>query len=209
LPAMTSDRPAQAFGGAAKTGGEDKARPARGAGARAPRSATASCVCKRPHRLNAAPAVAEEKKELLRAIEDPAERDAVIGVVHKLSLSGMIGVREIELYGRSASNRVGLTVETRRNARSILSKPLESLPDTIELVGTVRELDIDQQRFELRNVEGQPDVRCAFEFGVDQARWLLDRRVRVKGRPEYDRRFKGLVRLLWVDEFEPLDDRLR
>lgn len=161
------------------------------------------------HILKAAPAVAEEKKELLRAIEDPAERDAVIGVVHKLSPSGMIGVRELELYGRSASNRVGLTVETRRNARSILSKPLEILPDTIELIGTVCELDIDQQRFELRNVEGQPDVRCAFEFGVDQAPWLLNKRVRVKGRPEYDRRFKGLVRLLWVDEFEPLDDRSR
>jgi hypothetical protein len=156
--------------------------------------------------LSAAPAIAEEKKELLRAIDDPAERDAVIGVVHKLSPSGMIGVHELELFGRSAPNSVALTVETRRTARSILSKPLERLPETIELIGTVREVDIDQQRFELRNVDGRPDVRCAFDFGVDEARWLIDQRVRVRGRPEYDRRFKGQVRLLWVDEYEPLRD---
>jgi hypothetical protein len=154
--------------------------------------------------LSAAPAVVSEDATTLRAIEDPAERDAVIGVVHRLSPSGKIGVRELELYGRGASTSVALTIETRRTARSILSKPLEKLPDTIELIGTIREVDVDQQRFELRNVEGRPNVRCAFDFDVEETRWLIDRRVRVKGRPEYDRRFKGQVRLLWVDEYEPL-----
>jgi hypothetical protein len=156
--------------------------------------------------LSTAPAVASEDATALRAIDDPAERDAVISVVHKLSPSGKIGVRELALYGRGGACPVALTVETRRAARSILSKPLEKLPDSIELVGTVREVDVDQQRFELRNVEGRPDVRCAFDFDVEEARWLIDRRVRVKGRPEYDRRFKGHVRLLWVEEYEPLGD---
>lgn len=159
------------------------------------------------HILTTAPAIVSENRDQLLALDDPAERDTLVSVLHKLSPSGIIGVRRLQLWGRGATTPVELTVETRRTARSLLSKPLERLPDTVELVGTVRELDIDQQRFELRHVEGRRDVRCAFDFDVEQARWLLGRRVRAKGRPEYDRRYRDQLRLLWVDEFEPLDTR--
>jgi hypothetical protein len=76
----------------------------------------------------------------------------------------------------------------------------------VSLVGTVREVDLDQQRFELRNVEGRPDVRCAFDFTVEEARMLIDKRVRVVGRPEHRHGSRAdQVRLLWVDEYEVLD----
>jgi hypothetical protein len=46
-------------------------------------------------------------------------------------------------------------------------------------------------------------VRCAHELDEQDAKRLVDLRVRVKGRPEYGPRDD--VRLLWVDELEILD----
>ena len=70
-------------------------------------------------------------------------------------------------------------------------------------MGTVREVDLDASRFEIRNVEGQTeDIRCAHELEENEVKSLVDRRVRVTGKPELG--IKGTVRLLWVDEVELL-----
>lgn len=76
--------------------------------------------------------------------------------------------------------------------------------EPVSFVGTVREVDLDASRFEIRNVEGQAeDVRCAHELEEADVKRLVDRRVRVRGTPEYGAR--KTVRLLWVDEVEQLD----
>ncbi len=146
---------------------------------------------------------------LASELPDPAVRDMAIAAIRHLSPSGHAGITAIDLLGRRVHHRVSLTTETRRHARRLMAQPPSAiaprtLPSTAMFVGTVRELDLDASRFEIRNVEGFPGaVRCAHELDDLDAKRLVGLRVRVKGRPEYGPRDD--VRLLWVDELEILD----
>jgi hypothetical protein len=150
-------------------------------------------------------AVSESRsaKDLALTIEDPAARDMAIAAVRHLSPSGQMGISEIEILGKQVAHHTSLTIDTRRQARGIMVQRVsEEAPVTF--VGTVREVDLDASRFEIRNVEGQADdVRCAHELDEVEVKRFVDKRVRVKGVPEYGAR--KVVRLLWVDEVELLD----
>jgi hypothetical protein len=142
--------------------------------------------------------------ELAQTIHDPAARDMALAAVRHLSPSGQIGIREIEILGKQVAHQVSLTTETRRHARGIMAQRIVSTTSRSEtFVGTVREVDLDASRFEIRNVEGNiEDIRCAHELEESEVKSLVDRRVRVAGTAEYGP--KGTVRLLWVDEVELL-----
>jgi len=74
-----------------------------------------------------------------------------------------------------------------------------------EFVGTIRELDLDEKRFMLRNIVGYSnEIRCAHELDEADAQKLMNRRMRVSGTAELSK--SGHVSLLWVDDFEELDD---
>jgi hypothetical protein len=141
---------------------------------------------------------------LAQTIRDPAARDMAIAAVRHLSPSGQIGIREIEILGKQVVGQVSLTTETRRHARGIMAQRIVSTTSRNEtFVGTVREVDLDASRFEIRNVEGNAeDIRCAHELEEAEVKSLVDRRVRVSGTAEYGP--KGTVRLLWIDEVELL-----
>jgi hypothetical protein len=142
--------------------------------------------------------------DLAKAIDDPAARDMAVAAVRHLSPSGQIGISEIDILGRQVSYATSLTTETRRHARGIMAQRVATTNEPVSFVGTVREVDLDASRFEIRNVEGQAeDVRCAHELEEADVKRLVDRRVRVRGTPEYGAR--KTVRLLWVDEVEQLD----
>jgi hypothetical protein len=146
----------------------------------------------------------EPATALAAAIPDPAARDMAIAAVRHLSPSGLLGVREIDVLGRQVGGMSSLTTETRRHARGIMAQRLVTSTQPVSFIGTVREVDLDASRFEIRNVEGHAeDVRCAHELEEDMVKALVDRRVRVTGTPE--RGAKGTVRLLWVDEVEALE----
>jgi hypothetical protein len=135
---------------------------------------------------------------------DPAERDMAVAAVRQLSPSGMIGISEIDLLGRRVRKPTSLTTDTRRHARGLMAQPAVPTLERVTFVGTVREVDLDASRFEIRNIEGHPDdVRCAHELEEETVKRLVDRRVRVSGAPEFGA--NGAVRLLWVDEVEGLD----
>jgi hypothetical protein len=149
--------------------------------------------------------IAENKTiaELAETIEDPAARDMAVAAVRHLSPSGQMGIREINILGRQVARTTALTTETRRLARGIMSQRLPEATERVTFIGTVREVDLDASRFEIRNVEGQiEDVRCAHELEEDEVKRLVDKRVRVSGTPEYGA--KKTVRLLWIDEVELL-----
>jgi hypothetical protein len=142
--------------------------------------------------------------QLAEKIADPAARDIAVAAVRHLSPSGQIGIRQIEILGQQVAHPTSLTTETRRHARGLMAQRVPSTHDPVSFVGTVREVDLDASRFEIRNVDGQAeDVRCAHELEEDDVKGLVDKRVRVKGTPEYGAR--QTVRLLWVDEVEVLD----
>jgi hypothetical protein len=137
-------------------------------------------------------------------IRDPAERDMAVAAVRQLSPSGMIGISEVDLLGRSVQRPTSLTTDTRRHARGLMAQPAVPTQERVTFVGTIREVDLDAARFEIRNIEGRPeDVRCAHELEEEAVKRLVNRRVRVAGAPEFGT--NGTVRLLWVDEVEALD----
>jgi hypothetical protein len=141
--------------------------------------------------------------ELASAIHDPATRDMALSAIHQLAPSGLTGVSEVDILGRSV-RATSLTTETRRVARRIMAQPV-AREEPATYVGTVREMDLDSARFEIRNVDGHPDaIRCAHELDEDDVKQIVDKRVRVRGIPEFGPRHT--VRLLWVDEVEVLDD---
>jgi hypothetical protein len=135
---------------------------------------------------------------------DPAQRDMAVAAVRQLSPSGMIGISEIDLLGRKVRKPTSLTTDTRRHARGLMAQPAVHTHERVTFVGTVREVDLDAARFEIRNIDGHPDeIRCAHELEEEAVKRLVDRRVRVVGAPEFGT--NGSVRLLWVDEVEALD----
>lgn len=141
--------------------------------------------------------------EIADSVTDPAARDIAIDAVRHMSPSGQAGITEVEILGRKIHRTVSLTTDTRRAARGLLAQPATRTTEKVLFVGTVREVDLDAGRFEIRNVEGHPyDVRCAHVLEEEQVKRLVDRRVRVKGFPEFGK--GGIVRLLWVDEIEEL-----
>jgi hypothetical protein len=143
--------------------------------------------------------------------DDPAERDIAVAAIRQLSPSGQSGLSEVDLFGRAVPRSVQLTTQTRRHARMLMAQPapnLISVQEDAEFVGTVREVDLDEHRFDLRNIDGYPfDIRCAHELDESEVQALMNRRTRVRGKLEVgrtDRRRPGGVRLLWVDEAELL-----
>ena len=77
--------------------------------------------------------------------------------------------------------------------------------EVLQLEGTVREIDLDARRFEVRGVSDHEiaDIRCVYtNLGNVLPRRLLDARVRVRGLVE--RRSDEAPRLLAVDQIEVL-----
>jgi hypothetical protein len=142
--------------------------------------------------------------DLAKAFPDPAARDMAVAAVRHLSPSGLAGISAIDVLGRRVARTIALTTETRRHARGLMAQPAESTSKKVTYVGTIRELDLDASRFEVRNIDGHPDdVRCAHEIDEQEIKQYVDRRVRVTGTPEYGP--QKTVRLLWVDEVELLE----
>ena len=103
--------------------------------------------------------------EIAAKFEDPAARDIAVTAVRHLSPSGQLGIMEVTILGRRIPKSVSLTTTTRRHARRLMAQPPTRAPSRASFVGTVREVDLDAARFEIRNVEGHPeDIRCAHEL---------------------------------------------
>ena len=152
--------------------------------------------------------IAQDKslEEVVRVFDEPAERDIAVAAIRHLSPSNRSQIDEIELLGKSVKQPVRLTTDTRRHATSLMTQPAK-LATTArrEFVGTIRELDLDEKRFMLRNIEGyNNEIRCAHELDEAEAEKFLNRRVRVSGIAELSK--SGQVSLLWADKFDDVDD---
>lgn len=152
--------------------------------------------------------VAQDKslEEVGGLIEEPAERDIVVAAIRHLSPSNRSQIDEVELLGKSVTKSVSLTMDTRRHATSLMTQPAKmAKKERAEFVGTIRELDLDEKRFMLRNIDGYSnEIRCAHDLDEAEAQKLMNRRMRVRGTAELSK--AGQVSLLWVDVFEEIDD---
>lgn len=141
-----------------------------------------------------------------QVFDEPAERDIAVAAIRHLSPSNRSQIDEIELLGKSVKEPVRLTTDTRRHATGLMTQPAKVATKVRrEFVGTIRELDLDEKRFMLRNIDGyNNEIRCAHELDEAEAENFLNRRMRVNGIAELSK--SGQVSLLWVDEFEDVED---
>lgn len=141
--------------------------------------------------------------EAAKSIDDPKIRDAALVAVRRIAPSGKSGISRIGVT--SSNDRRGpaqLTPETRQRVGRMLAHPVSS-KEVMQIEGTVREIDLDAKRFELRNIAHSrlADIRCVYAFVEDiQPRKLLDARVRVRGRVE--RRPDEMPRLMAVEQID-------
>lgn len=153
-----------------------------------------------------------ELEEVSERIENPRVRDAALLAVQRLAPSGRRGIDTLSVSSRG-EKPAHLNSEHRRAIRESLTKPVIHGED-IQLLGYVREIDLDAHRFDLRGIDDEEirDVRCAYSHLPDiRGRDLLGAYVRVDGLVE--RSADGIPRLLSVKNVEirrkaPNDSRL-
>jgi hypothetical protein len=149
--------------------------------------------------------------ELSSLIPDPKVRDTALSAVKELSPSGRTGISSVRLSGKSITDfeaKQPLTVKTREAIRKRIERPVRgALEPPVTIIGYVREMDLDNKRFELRHLEGleDSDVRCVYVNETDEeAKQWLNTRARVTGIVERDP--AGKARLLETISVEILSE---
>ena len=145
--------------------------------------------------------------DITEKIPDPMVRDRALSALWHMSPSGRTGIDTISIANRSMGDRKfrNLTPEIRKKIHRLISSPVKS-DETGEYIGTVREIDLDIMRFELRRlvsntIEG---IRCVYKQELSQiAKGALDKKVRVTGKIEKSE--KGRPRLLEVQDIKIFD----
>jgi hypothetical protein len=142
-------------------------------------------------------------------VTDPKARDAAIQAVYKLAPSTRSGLDSIIVGGKGMgfspkSDSARLTAKVRPLLRQAVEAPVRG--ETLgTFVGTVREIDLDARRFELRRIEGFADdfsIRCYYS-AEPGSQAILNSRLRVTGTVESDS--KGRPRLMRPDQVEVLE----
>lgn len=150
--------------------------------------------------------------KLADQVSDPAARDAALQAVSKIAPSSRNIIEEIGIIGITQENPSSsvLTKKERQIAREISNKPREKATYRSNFIGSIREIDLDQRRFEIRKIESLPDllsIRCAYDKSFNEVmRKLLGKKVKVSGVVENDR--DGVPRILYLESIEEYKNQL-
>ncbi|PAW78390.1 MAG: hypothetical protein B9S32_07650 [Verrucomicrobia bacterium Tous-C9LFEB] len=142
-------------------------------------------------------------EKVVHDFPDPLLRDAGLTAVVHLAPSGRRGIETVDLTGNCLPDKRWrhLTLDTRQRVKTWLDKPVLGT-ESVTLVGTVREIDLDARRIELRQIESNEltSLRGIYPAGYDRvAKSWIDHRVRLTGRVES---FQGKPRLMQVAQLD-------
>jgi hypothetical protein len=126
----------------------------------------------------------EEVATLQAAFPDPEQRRLVLNQVARLVPRPRGGLDAVELLGRAVPRqRVQLQRSARERVRQAIAQTVQE--ETAQAEGTLREIDLDQQTFILRNLDRGDEIRCwiapAESDLLELAKASLDHRVTVAG----------------------------
>ncbi|PTY00730.1 hypothetical protein DB346_14015 [Verrucomicrobia bacterium LW23] len=156
--------------------------------------------------------------QVLGEMPDPRLRDAALAAVERLSPTGRRGIASLSLAGRCFGDQAWrrLTPETRQRARALIESTAPAATcQPIILQGVVRQIDLDQRRFDLRtpaptsspgsataSPQAAPLIRCRYGAELDRTlKTLLDSTVEVQGDAEM---YDGKPRLVQVRSVRPV-----
>lgn len=131
--------------------------------------------------------------ELERQIPDPKERRLLLNQVERIVPRPQGEVEYVELYGRAMPRgNIRLRRESRPRIRQAVEKTIREIVQ-VELVtveGVLREIDLDQRTFIVRNVGQGNETRCHVDPEADDllqlAKEALDHEVKVAGNRRID-----------------------
>jgi hypothetical protein len=143
-------------------------------------------------------------EEVSELVDDPKVLDTTLSAIENLSPSGRKGVQSIRVSIKELPelDTGTLSFDTRSQVRQWLEDPNRG-EEYGSFTGTVREIDLDARRFELRQLDNEEtqSIRCSYgEDWQDAARDWLDQQVRVYGRTEKDS--SGRVRFINTEQVE-------
>lgn len=131
---------------------------------------------------------------LSELVPDVRIRETVLTAVKELAPPQRSGIRSVRVAGKEIGdlelNRP-LTAEIRERVGRRLERPVSTsdhflvtkgfAPQTVTLIGDVREMDLDTHRFDLRHIENMEvnDLRCSYLDATDEeAKVWLNQTVR-------------------------------
>lgn len=139
------------------------------------------------------------------AFPDPAVRDTVLVAAKRLAPTGRRGIESVSFFSDESTDpdSATLTPKSRAVLVGALMAPVQQ-PGSGTFVGTLREIDLDARRFEIRGVDGVGSIRCAYAQRHDEVvRKALDAKVRVGG--GYEALVSGRPRLVAVESLDLLE----
>jgi hypothetical protein len=139
--------------------------------------------------------------DILTVMPDPALRDASLTASFHLAPTGKVGIHTLEISRPNAVPAV-LSQRERVVLRDVtIKRPLMRNKNSGIFVGELREVDLDANRFHLRNIPDIGSLRCVMRLSIDEARKLIGSGVKIKGIYEADN--NGKPRLMQVESMEP------
>lgn len=141
---------------------------------------------------------------IAEAFVDADIRDAMLMAAYHLSPTGKRGIHTIEISAPRSNEKSGSFTNRERIVlrESVLRSPVMRNIKCGSFIGQLREIDLDAQRFTLRDVGGIGSIRCVMgDLSVDTARKLIGHSVKVFGEYEADR--EGRPRLMRVERVDP------
>ena len=149
--------------------------------------------------------------DIAKEFPDPKIRDTALSAIQHLAPTGRTGIRSVSLAGKNFTGNAfhRLTPEIRTTVRKWIELPVKS-DEHEEFIGTIREIDLDLRRVELRRlIETEvEEIRCIYpENLAGIAEQALNQKVRAYGRIEKSP--DGKPKLLQVEEFELINPPAR
>ncbi|GAA0805783.1 hypothetical protein [Cupriavidus gilardii] len=141
-------------------------------------------------------------EEIRDVIPDPAMRDASIVTAYNLAPTGKIGIHTLEIAAPRQSSTT-LSQRERVVLKDVARRPVLNKIHRASFIGEMRGVDLDTNRFHLRNIPDIGTVRCISPLSAEASRYLLGRTVKVTG--EYESDASGRPRLMRVFEVEEVD----
>ena len=120
--------------------------------------------------------------QLNNLLPDPTERKILLNAVKAFLPRKRGDVEFVEMSGRYAPSIDAITL--RRDSHAAVDRALDSTSqvEVVEYKGDLREIDLDNLTFKLRNIDDVTEVRCKFDASLlDTAKEALDRHVAVSG----------------------------
>jgi hypothetical protein len=126
----------------------------------------------------------EEVAQLQAAVPDPERRRLVLNQVARLVPRPRGGLEAVEFFGRVVpKQRVQLRRRARDRVRQAITQTVQQVD--VRVQGTLREIDLDQFTFILRDLDSGDETRCAIAQAdsdlLEIAKAGLDHRVSVAG----------------------------